>query len=62
MAVMVAMQMDAPHTPLRRIELPIPHPGASQLLIAVIACGVWRTDLHVADGEIPARYPVIPGA
>ncbi|MDR7256444.1 propanol-preferring alcohol dehydrogenase [Sphingomonas sp. BE270] len=58
---MVAMQIDAPHSALRRIERPIPRPGVGELLIAVIACGVCRTDLHVADGEIPARYPVIPG-
>lgn len=61
MAVMVAMQIDAPHAALRRVERPVPRPGAGQLLIAVSACGVCRTDLHVADGEIPARYPVIPG-
>jgi len=61
MAVMVAMQFDGPHTALRRVERPVPRPGASQLLIGVIDCGVCRTDLHVADGEIPARYPIIPG-
>lgn len=61
MAAMIAMQIDAPHESLRRVERPIPRPGAGQLLVAVMACGVCRTDLHVADGEIPARYPVIPG-
>ncbi len=61
MAVMVAMQIDSPHAPLRRVERPVPSPGAGQLLIAVSACGVCRTDLHVVDGEIPARYPIIPG-
>ena len=39
----------------------MPVPGADELLIAVSACGVCRTDLHVMDGEIPARYPVVPG-
>lgn len=61
MAVMIAMQFDAPHEPLRRVERPIPRTGAGQLLLAVIACGVCRTDLHVADGEVSAHYPVIPG-
>jgi propanol-preferring alcohol dehydrogenase len=61
MAVMVAMQCDAPHEALRRVERPVPQPSAGELLIAVIACGVCRTDLHVADGEIPAHYPIIPG-
>ena len=32
------------------------------MLIRVHACGVCRTDLHIADGELPlARYPIIPG-
>jgi alcohol dehydrogenase, propanol-preferring len=33
-----------------------------QLRLQVLACGVCRTDLHLADGELPqARYPVTPG-
>ncbi|ARR57102.1 alcohol dehydrogenase [Rhizorhabdus wittichii DC-6] len=39
----------------------LPEPGPHQLLIAVSACGVCRTDLHVCDGDIPAHYPIIPG-
>jgi propanol-preferring alcohol dehydrogenase len=32
------------------------------LLIAVHACGVCRTDLHIADGDLPLPHsPVIPG-
>jgi len=32
------------------------------VLLAVLACGVCRTDLHVLDGELPSlRYPVTPG-
>lgn len=59
--IMHAMQLDGPGQPLRMIELPIPAPKPSELLIEVAACGVCRTDLHVADGEIPAHYPIIPG-
>jgi len=58
---MIAMQIDAPHRPLRRVERPMPQPAAGQVLIEVSACGVCRTDLHVLDGEIRARYPIIPG-
>lgn len=58
---MVAMRIDAPGQPLRRVERPVPVPGPGEVLIAVSACGVCRTDLHVVDGEIPARYPVVPG-
>jgi len=58
---MLAMQLDGPGRPLRFIERPIPEPKPGELLIEVAACGVCRTDLHVADGEIPAHYPIIPG-
>jgi alcohol dehydrogenase, propanol-preferring len=48
--------------PLRLIERPVPEPGAGQLLIRVICCGVCRTDLHLAEGDLPPRAPdVTPG-
>lgn len=58
---MTAMQIGAPGQPLERVERPVPRPAAGEMLVKVMACGVCRTDLHVLDGEIPARYPVIPG-
>lgn len=58
---MIAMQIDAPETPLRRVEREVPRPRAGEVLLRVEACGVCRTDLHVLDGEVPARFPVIPG-
>ena len=43
-------------------ELPAPQPGPGQVLVRVSACGVCRTDLHIADGELAdCRYPVTPG-
>jgi alcohol dehydrogenase, propanol-preferring len=43
-------------------ERTVPVPGARQVLVAVAACGVCRTDLHVVDGELPScRVPVVPG-
>jgi alcohol dehydrogenase, propanol-preferring len=48
--------------PLRMADLPVPGPGAGQLLIRVRACAVCRTDLHVVDGELPKpKLPLIPG-
>lgn len=48
--------------PLRIVDLPKPEPAAGQVLIRVHACGVCRTDLHVVEGELPARKsPVVPG-
>ena len=59
---MQAMQLDQPRQPLRLRELPVPIPAAGQLLIGVSVCGVCRTDLHIADGDLTqCRYPVIPG-
>jgi alcohol dehydrogenase, propanol-preferring len=59
---MRAMVLDAPGRPLRAAEQATPEPGAGQVLIRVSACGVCRTDLHVADGEIRcSRRPLVPG-
>jgi propanol-preferring alcohol dehydrogenase len=47
---------------LRAVERPAPVPGPGEVLLAVRACGVCRTDLHLRDGELPARRPgVVPG-
>jgi propanol-preferring alcohol dehydrogenase len=56
------MVLDRPGTPLRLADLPVPQPGAGQILVRVSACGVCRTDLHVVDGELtePA-LPIVPG-
>ncbi len=59
---MRAMLLDAPGRPLRAADIPRPRPGPEQVLLRVRACGVCRTDLHVADGELPdATYPLVLG-
>jgi propanol-preferring alcohol dehydrogenase len=57
-----AMVLDRPGVRLRLADLPVPQPGAGQILVRVGACGVCRTDLHVVDGELtePA-LPIVPG-
>ena len=56
------MLLDRPGTPLRLADLPVPEPGAGQILVRVGACGVCRTDLHVVDGELTeAALPIVPG-
>jgi len=48
--------------PLRLVERPVPEPGPGQLLIRVLCCGVCRTDLHLAEGDLPPKAPdVTPG-
>lgn len=59
---MRAQVLTAARHPLAAAELPTPHPGPQQLLIAVRACAVCRTDLHVVDGELPdPKLPLVPG-
>src|SRR5437899_9705094 len=59
---MRAMLLDAPGRPLRLADLPRPEPGTGHVLLSVRACGVCRTDLHVADGDLPnAKLPLILG-
>ncbi len=59
---MRAMVLDAPRQPLREADLPIPRPGPREVLIRVEACGVCRTDLHIADGDlVPPRLPLVLG-
>jgi alcohol dehydrogenase, propanol-preferring len=48
--------------PLDLLDVPVPEPGPDELLVAVLACGVCRTDLHVAEGDLPVHRPgVVPG-
>jgi alcohol dehydrogenase, propanol-preferring len=59
---MRAMLLDAPRRSLRLAEIPSPVPGPGQVLLAVSACGVCRTDLHVVDAELPhAKLPLVLG-
>ena len=56
------MVLDAPNTPLRAAQLVEPELGDGQVLLAVHACGVCRTDLHIVDGELShPKLPLVPG-
>jgi alcohol dehydrogenase, propanol-preferring len=43
--------------PLAFGERPDPEPGPGQVLVRVSACGVCRTDLHLAEGDLPVHRP-----
>ncbi len=48
--------------PLRLVELPEPEPGPGELRLRLSACGVCRTDLQLAAGDLVAhRLPIVPG-
>jgi propanol-preferring alcohol dehydrogenase len=63
---MRAMQLAAPapaeDAPLREVELPDPEPAPGEIVVAVAACAVCRTDLQIAEGDVVARVlPIVPG-
>ena len=48
--------------PLRRVDRELPEPGPTQIRVSVSVCGVCRTDLHLAEGDLPPRRAsVTPG-
>jgi propanol-preferring alcohol dehydrogenase len=48
--------------PLTRVQRALPEPATKQVRVRVTACGVCRTDLHLAEGALRARRPlVVPG-
>jgi propanol-preferring alcohol dehydrogenase len=59
---MRAMLLEAAGRPLRAATQPDPEPGPGQVRLRVRACGVCRTDLHVADGELAdPKLPLVLG-
>ncbi|MBI5499876.1 MAG: zinc-dependent alcohol dehydrogenase family protein [Deltaproteobacteria bacterium] len=63
---MRAMLLERPapieSAPLVARDLPDPEPGPGEIRMAVRACGVCHTDLHVAEGDLTLpRLPVVPG-
>ena len=49
--------------PLKLEEMPVPVPGAGEVLIKILASGVCHTDLHAAAGDWPIKpmLPLVPG-
>lgn len=48
--------------PLELVERPDPVPGPGEVRVRVSTCGVCRTDLHLAEGDLAPRNPgVVPG-
>lgn len=63
MNTMRAARLHAPGKPLTIETVPIPNPEPWEVLVAVEACGLCGTDIHLAvDGDIPVeRTPVTLG-
>ena len=59
---MKAAVLRAPKHSLQIEDVPRPQPAANEVLLKVRACGVCRTDLHIAEGDLPPlKQPLIPG-
>jgi propanol-preferring alcohol dehydrogenase len=63
---MLAMQLQSPapidQGPLVLVEVAHRPPGPDELLVAVAACAVCRTDVQLIEGDLPARrLPIVPG-
>jgi hypothetical protein len=54
---MKAMVLNKPKTPLEWTDLPDRQPGAGEIRVKVLACGVCRTDLHVIGRRVAASRP-----
>ena len=62
MSPMRAMVLCRQGEPLATERLADPEPGPGQVLVRVGACGVCRTDVHVADGDLrEPKLPLVPG-
>ena len=59
---MKAMVLTRPGTSLVPVDREVPAALTGEVVVKVRACGVCRTDLHIAAGELPdARLPIVPG-
>jgi propanol-preferring alcohol dehydrogenase len=57
-----AQILTAAHQSLIARDIAPPRPAAGEVLIAVKACAVCRTDLHIVDGELDRpKLPLVPG-
>lgn len=42
-------------------SVPDPTPGPREVVVAVAACGICGTDLHILEGEFAPSLPIVPG-
>jgi propanol-preferring alcohol dehydrogenase len=48
--------------PLKLVEVPTPYPKDDEVRLKVLVCGVCRTDIHIAEGDLPLhKSPIILG-
>jgi propanol-preferring alcohol dehydrogenase len=61
-AWMISQPGPVTQAPLVLVRRPVPVPSQGEVLVQVRTCGVCRTDLHLAEGDLPARRSeTVPG-
>jgi len=61
-AAVLSSPLPVSQRPLRIIDVADPRVRSGHVLLRVKACGVCRTDLHIVEGELPAKQlRLIPG-
>ncbi|HMS73674.1 NDMA-dependent alcohol dehydrogenase [Gordonia sp. (in: high G+C Gram-positive bacteria)] len=50
-----------PGKPFELMELDLDAPGVGEVLIKYTAAGLCHSDLHLTDGDLPPRYPIVGG-
>jgi propanol-preferring alcohol dehydrogenase len=48
-------QSNIENKPLKRAEVPDPMPGEKEVRVKIQACGICRTDIHIAEGDLPLK-------
>jgi NDMA-dependent alcohol dehydrogenase len=56
-----AAVLTAPHTAFEIVELDLDLPGPGELMIRMVAAGLCHSDLHMMDGDLVVRYPMVGG-
>ena len=55
-------QSDMENRPLKITDVPLPEPGDKEIRVKIQACGICRTDIHIAEGDLPLKKsPLILG-
>ena len=49
------------HKPFEILELELDGPGPGEVLIKYVAAGLCHSDLHLLDGDLPPRFPIVGG-
>jgi S-(hydroxymethyl)glutathione dehydrogenase/alcohol dehydrogenase len=56
-----AAVLTGPHRPFEIVELDLERPRTGEVLIRYVAAGMCHSDLHLTDGDIVPRYPLVAG-